>query len=113
MAYFPSLAPNQRSYDLGRHPVITQPGWAGGAVRFRTGPTRTGATLSLTFLNLTEIQAALIRSHYDTQGSGAVPFQLGSVTLSDPRYWVYVEPPQESHRSGAMIDVTVKLESTL
>jgi len=113
MAYFPPLAPNERSYDLGRHPVITQPGWAGGAVRFRTGPTRTGAALSLSFLNLSQTEAALIRSHFATQGSGAIPFQLGSITLSDPRYWVYLEPPQETHLSGSMIDVTVRLQAVI
>lgn len=113
MAFFPPLAPNERSYDLGRHPVLTQPGWAGGAIRFRTGPTRTGATLSFTFLNLSQNQCGLIRSHYATQYSGAVPFQLGSITLLDSRFWVYLEPPQETHRSGSMIDVTVRLQAVI
>lgn len=111
MAYFPVIEPDSRSYDLGRHPVVTQPGWAGGAVRFRTGPIRTGARLQLVFRNLSEAIANDIRTHYATQSSSAIPFGLSSTTMSDSRSWVYAEPPQQEHRSGNLMDVTVTLLS--
>jgi hypothetical protein len=111
MAYFPVLEPNERAYNLGRHPIVTQQGWAGGSVRFKIGPERTGATLTLTFLGLIPAQANAIRTHYATQLAGTVPFQLLTITWTDPRYWVYVEPPQETHRSGALVDSIVTLEA--
>ena len=54
MAVFPPYEPDERSYDLGAHPVVTQRGWAGGAMRFRTGSVRVGAQLRLTFRRLVE-----------------------------------------------------------
>lgn len=111
MAFFPALEPDERSYDLGSHPIVTQQGWAGGSVRFRTGTVRIGAVLTLRFLRLVASQAAAIRTHYRTQYSGSLQFQLVTTTLSDPRYWVYQEPPQEEHRSGGLFDVTVTLRA--
>jgi hypothetical protein len=111
MAYFPALEPNDRSYNLGAHPMVTQQGWAGGSVRFRTGPQRSGATLTLTFTNLVPSQANAIRTHYATQLSGAVPFQLLTITLTDSRFWTYVEAPEEIQRSGGLVDTIVKLEA--
>lgn len=111
MTVFPPYAPDKLSYDLGSYPIVTQDGWAGGAVRFRTGAARTQHELILAFRFLTAAAANQIRDHYRDQYSGAVPFQLGSITYSSSLYWVYAEPPEEVHRSGGLIDVAVRLRS--
>lgn len=111
MATFPPYEPNERSYDLGGHPIVTQQGWAGGTVRFRTGPSRTGQVLILTFRRLIAAAANDIRDHYRGQFSGTVPFQLGSITYSSAKFWVYDDRPEEVQRSGGLIDVVVRLRS--
>jgi hypothetical protein len=111
MAVFPPYEPDERSYDLGAHPVVTQQGWAGGAMRFRTGAVRTGAVIRLTFRRLVAAAAKDIADHYATQLSSAEPFQLTSSTLLDSRYWVYVDPPAETHTSGGLVDLAVTLRS--
>jgi hypothetical protein len=111
VAFFPPYEPNERSYDLGAHPVVTQEGWAGGAVRFRTGAVRTGVVLTLVFRRLIEAAAKDIRDHYRGQLSGTVPFQLGSITYSSSDQWVYDDRPQEVQSSGGLVDVVVRLRS--
>ena len=111
MALFPPYEPDERSYGLGAHPVVTQQGWAGGAMRFRTGSVRVGAPLRLTFRRLVEAAAKDIRDHYAGQFSSGQSFQLTSSTLLDSRYWVYVDPPAETHSSGGLVDMVVTLRS--
>ena len=111
MAIFPPYEPDERSYGLGAHPVVTQRGWAGGAMRFRTGSVRVGAPLRLTFRRLVEAAAKDIRDHYAGQLSSGQSFQLTDSTLLDSRYWVYVAPPAETHSSGGLVDMVVSLRS--
>jgi len=111
MAVFPPYEPDERSYDLGAHPVVTQQGWAGGAMRFRTGSVRVGAQLRLTFRRLVAAAAKDIRDHYAGQFSSGQPFQLTDSTLLDSRYWVYADPPAETHASGGLVDMVVTLRS--
>lgn len=111
MAVFPPYEPDERAYDLGSHPVVTQQGWAGGAMRFRTGTIRTGAVLRLTFRRLVAAAAVDIRDHYAGQFSSGEPFQLSDSTLLDSRFWVYEDAPSESHASGGLVDVAVTLRS--
>ena len=111
MAVFPPYEPDERSYGLGAHPVVTQQGWAGGAMRFRSGSVRTGAQLRLTFRRLVEAAAKDIRDHYAGQFSSGEPFQLTDSTLLDSRYWVYTDTPAETHASGGLVDLTVTLRS--
>jgi hypothetical protein len=111
MAVFPPYQPNERAYDLGAHPVVTQEGWAGGAMRFRTGGIRVGILLRLTFRRLVAAAATQIADHYATQFSSGEPFQLTDATLSDSRYWVYEDTPAETHLSGGLVDMTVTLRS--
>lgn len=111
MAVFPPYEPDERAYDLGAHPVVTQQDWAGGAMRFRTGTVRTGAVLRLTFRRLVAAAATQIADHYATQLSNGEPFQLTDATLSDSRFWIYEDPPAETHFSGGLVDMTVTLRS--
>ena len=111
MAVFPPYEPDERSYGLGAHPVVTQQGWAGGAMRFRTGSVRVGAPLRLTFRRLVEAAAKDIRDHYAGQFSSGQSFQLTDSTLMDSRYWVYADPPAETHASGGLVDMVVSLRS--
>lgn len=121
MATFPELEPNQRSYTMGRLPITVQEGWAGGAVRFRHGTTLAGHQLKLSYQHLTATQAALLRTHYRTQLGGYAPFALPSLVWagqSSPtnlvpavRQWRYASAPEETHLSGALVNVSVTLES--
>lgn len=123
MATFPSLEPTSRSYDLGSYPVSTQPGWAGGVVRFRHGTNPAGHRLQLGFDALTAAEAKLIRDHYRTQLGGMLSFSLSTTAwaghasmtdiVSGSTRWRYASPPEETHRSGSLIDVAVELEAMI
>jgi hypothetical protein len=76
MTAFPSYKSDERSYDLGVNPVMTQQGWACGTLRFRTGATRVGAVLRLTLRRLVAATVVDIRDHYAGQVSGGELFGL-------------------------------------
>jgi hypothetical protein len=93
---------------------------SGGKVRFNHGDEATGHDLALTFLDRSDAELAAIRDHYRGQGGGHVSFQLpaiiwqGHSTTSDvvpiEGRWKYAEPPEETHKSGGIHDVTVALQ---
>lgn len=123
MATFPALEPLTRSYDFGSYPISQRAVFAGGPVRFRHGTTPSGHGLQLGFSNLTAAEGQLIRDHYRAQQGGYLSFSLstdvwrGHDSMTDlvpsTTRWVYAEPPQETHKDGGMMDVTVSLVSVI
>lgn len=120
MATFPALEPATRSYRLGVFPITPQPAWAADAVRFRHGRQSHSLQLTLGYSLLTAAEATLIRSHWRTQAGGIEPFLLssqamlghgGSDIVPGGTLWRYTSPPQESHRSGGLVDLTVELQT--
>lgn len=123
MATFPSLEPDTRSYDFGRYPVTTQPGWAGGMVRFRHGTTPANHRLRLGFVNLSAAEAKLLRDHYRGQRGGFFSFGLSATVwqghssqtdlVPSTTFWRYAAQPEETHKSGSLVDVTMELEAVI
>ena len=122
MATFPALRPSARRYSMGVFPV-TQERLAAGDIRFLHGGTASGHTLELAFTWLTATEAALLRDHYRTQQGGQLPFSLsteawaGHTSQTDlvpaSTLWIYANPPEETHHSGSLFDVSVQLESVI
>lgn len=123
MAAFPALRPASRRYTFAQFPVTEERGFGGGSVRFLQGSTSSGLQLELGYELLTQAEAKLLRDHYRTQEGGFLPFALsaeawaGHTDLSTlaptTTQWVYADPPDESHRSGGLVDVTVQLVSVI
>ena len=117
MASFPNLEPSTRSYSLPRFPVTAQPAAPADPVLFLHGINPSGLLLELTYIGIPAVDAGLIRSHYMETSqpfrlSPAVSLGHGSLPIGTAgSLWVYAEPPQESHRSGNQLDVSVRLES--
>jgi hypothetical protein len=119
MAAFTAIVPSTRRYGFGLFPVTTETGFGGGSVRFLHGDTRYGVNLELVYETIDQDQAQEIRNHYRGQHGGARSFLLPNVIWaghSDPANivplgtaWVYAAEPAETHRSGLLFDVTVRL----
>ena len=119
MATFPAIEPDERSFDMGKFPMSASGSVGGDQVRFNHVEEATGHDLSLTFLDRSDLALEDIREHYRGQGSEHVSFQLPSIiwqghsTSSDivpiEGRWVYAGPPAETHKSGGIHDVDVRL----
>jgi hypothetical protein len=123
MANFPNLEPRSRRYNFGDHPITLQKAWGVSATRFSHGAAATGHRLTLAYELLTAAEAALVRTHYRDQRGGLIPFGLplavfrGNVSPTGPApdsmLWRYASVPQETHRVGSRVDLTVELEAVL
>ena len=92
-------------------------------VRFRHGTTPANHRLRLGFVNLSAAEAKLLRDHYRTQQGGYLAFSLsaeawaGHTTATDlvptTTLWRYSKPPEETHKNGGLVDVTVELVSVI
>jgi len=119
MARFPGLRPSKRRDGFGLFPVTTETGFGGGSVRFLHADNRYGTSLELGYETISQAEARQIRDHYRGQHGGARSFLLPNVIWaghSDPANivplgtaWVYAAEPSETHRSGLLFDVTVRL----
>lgn len=123
MATFPALRPASRRYSFGIYPISEERGFGGGSVRFKHGNISSSHDLELGFQLLTQSEAKLLRDHYRTQQGGYLPFSLsaeawaGHTSQTDlvpsTTLWVYAQPPEETHRSGGWVDVSVRLASVI
>jgi hypothetical protein len=121
MAVFPSLKPATRRYSMGVFPVTEERGFGGGSIRFRHGSTAYGHNLELGFVALTQAQAKLLRDHYRDQQGGYRSFSLsseawaGHTSFTDlvpiTTVWRYSAVPEEQHRPGGYVDVSVSMMS--
>lgn len=123
MATFPALRPAARRYSFAQFPVTEERGFGGGSVRFLHGSTSSGLQLELGYESLTQAEAKLLRDHYRGQQGGFLSFNLSteawaghtdlSVLAPAATQWIYTDPPEEAHRSGGLVDVTVQLRSVI
>ena len=123
MAVFPAIEPNGRAYDIaGDFPMQSEKAWPAGFLRFRTGLTELTAAnlpLDLSFLDLTEAQAASIDAHYRNQQGGTIPFTLPSITweghttdiVPTGTQWRYIGPPTIERQPGGLYSATISLQS--
>jgi hypothetical protein len=119
MATFPAIVPSRRRYGVGLFPVTTQTGFGGGSFRFLHGNRRYGIQLELGYEYLGQAEAQTLRDHYRGQDGGHRSFLLPNVIWSGHSSpanivplgtaWVYAEQPAETHRSGLLFDVGVRL----
>lgn len=117
MANFPALEPTERSYNLGIYPTSSAASFAAGDVRFSHGTDAYGHDLTLTFLDISATDAALIRDHHRGQEGSHRSFTIWSATWRghptvdvlvplDAR-WKYAAPPREIHRKGKLYGMAV------
>lgn len=120
MAAFPNIEPTARSYGLGAHPVEVAAFSSSDEVRFLQGGTSSGVPISLEFRDLSTADATAIRDHYLAQKehqSFTIPAHLWRTHASatdvvpSTHAYVYAGPPQESPRSGGLVDVAVSIIS--
>jgi hypothetical protein len=121
MATFPELEPAARSYDLGAFPLTEQASLSAGTVRFRHGTTATNFSLELEYVYLSDAEATLIRTHYQTQAGSYRSFMLPPIIWKGHSFsgnvfpvgtrWRYAETPEETHLSGGLVNLTVSLVS--
>jgi hypothetical protein len=119
MASFPAVRPSKRRYGFGLFPVTTESSFGGGSVRFLHGNTRYGVNLELIYETIGQVRAQEIRNHYRGQQGGARSFLLPNAIWaghSSPTNivpagtaWIYASEPEETHRSGLLFDLSVKL----
>jgi hypothetical protein len=123
MADFPALEPVRRAYTFGAFPVTEETGFGGGSVRFLHGSFNAGHELELQFEYITADEVKLVRDHYRGQQGSLLAFQLSAAAKAGNTHidslgatkllWKYAGPPEESHRSGNLFDLTVVLESVV
>ena len=114
MTAYPELLPAGFQYDLGGLNVSSEETIIGAPVLFRHSLRQSNYRLTLTYTNLTETQATLIRDHYvDQQGSHAtftLPTAIWGSTDVIPAdaLYRYAAEPEETQR-GVYTDITVEL----
>jgi hypothetical protein len=121
MSNFPSLRPATRQFSFGEYPVSMQTGFGGGTVRFLHGIGRSAVVMELTFQNLTQAEAKLIRDHYRIRQGSHQDFLLPDALWAGhsgtanivPRLtrWKYGSQPEETQKRGGYVDLTVSLIS--
>ena len=116
MSDFPSLAPNEISYDLGRL-NIGEVQTFGGPIRFRHSLQVNGNSFRLAYRGLSQTQVETLRRHYIENGGThgyfsvpAVAWGQYSAVAADAAYR-YAEPPVESHE-GLYYNVEITLRIT-
>jgi hypothetical protein len=120
MAAFPNIEPTARSYGLGAHPIEAAAFSSGDEVRFLHGATSSGVPIALEFRALSSTDATAIRDHYLSQKEHqafTIPAHLWRTHASatdvvpSTHAYVYAGRPQESPRSGGLVDVAVSIIS--
>jgi hypothetical protein len=114
MTTFPSLVPNEISFDHGQANVSEYESFGLGPIRFRHSQYINGQNLNLVYRGLSQASVELIRQHYKdvggTHGSFAAPTAIwGGAALpqSDSTYR-YADTPTEEH-TGLHYNVSVSL----
>jgi len=114
MTAYPELLPSGFEYDLGGLNVSSEDTLIGAPVLFRHSLRQSNYRLTLTYTNLVESQATLIRNHYVDSAGSNVSFTLPSaiwgstdVVPADALYR-YASKPEEVQR-GVYTDITVEI----
>lgn len=108
---------------MGQYPITEERGFAGGTIRFLHGAVSSRHTLQLGFIALTQTEAKSLRDHYRSQQGGFLAFALsaeawaGHSSMTDlvpsTTLWRYVQPPEETHGSGGLVNMTIQIESCI
>jgi hypothetical protein len=113
MPTFPSLVPDEISYDLGDLNISEASTVASGPVRFRHSLRNNGHGLQLTFRNRIESDVDLIRTHWNQSDGSHGYFEVPAVIWGEAEGVVaydalyrYASPPEEAQK-GVYFDVTV------
>lgn len=113
MTIFPSLVPNEISFDSGKSNISEVATFA-GPVRFRHSQRVNGHELRLTFRGLSQTAVESIRDHFiqnqGTHGYFAVPTALwgGLTVVNADSTYRYTAPPEEDH-TGLHYNVSISL----
>jgi hypothetical protein len=114
IANFPSLAPSARAWQPGTPPVGVFVGMAGTETRMRYGSKAVGATLSLTYAVLEEVDVWLVVNHHQL-AAGTEAFTLptavfaGMTTAPSGLTWRYGGAPTVTWLSPGLASVQVDL----
>ena len=79
---FPSLTPTSRDFSTGDYPVKAFRSQSGAEVRILYGTERIDAKLSLSFRNITDLQAQGFVSHFDETRGTYETFSLPNAVFS-------------------------------
>ena len=119
MSDFPWLRPATRQFSFGQYPVSLQTGFGGGTVRFLHGIGRSAVTMELTYENLTQAEAKLVRDHYRLRQGSHQDFLLPELIWAGhstaynivPQLsrWKYGAMPEETQKRGGYVDLAVTL----
>ena len=104
----PSITPSARNFTPGNFPIKEYKALSGKEIRIRYGNVRTEATLDLTYENITDAEASLFLSHYDSLQGTFTTFSIvnthvvfngwagtaGSLNSKQGTSWRYAEPSQ-------------------
>lgn len=113
MTVFPSLVPNEISFDSGRSNISEVATFA-GPVRFRHSQRVSGNALRFTFRGLNQAAVDSIRDHFisnqGTHGYFTVPLGLwgGLTAVNADSTYRYTTPPEEEH-TGLYYNVSISL----
>lgn len=115
MSDFPSVAPNDLNFDMGRL-NITEVATFAGPVRFRHSQRISGNRISLEYRGLSQQQIETFRAHFienqGTHGYFSVPQTIWgglSVASADASYR-YEAPPVETH-TGLFYNLSVSIRA--
>ena len=114
MTAFPELLPSRFQYDLGGLNVSTERTLVGAPVLFRHSLRQSNYRLTLTYENLLESEATLIRNHYVNSAGSHATFTLptafwgGADVIPASSLLRYESEPRETQR-GVYTDITVDL----
>ena len=126
---FPSVKPSSRSYEPGDYPSNTFESLDGTKTHLRFGNKRLNATLTLSFNNIEDSDAALILANYENVNSDwdYVTFNRGHATsgITDSNLlsylresgsslkWRYSEPPKVTSVYPGISNVTCSFVACL
>ena len=114
MTTFPSLVPNEISFDQGKANISEYNSFGLGPIRFRHSQYVNGQNLSLTYRGLSQANVELIRQHYKdvggTHGSFSAPTAIwgGAGLPQSDSIYRYADTPTEEH-TGLHYNVSVTL----
>lgn len=114
MNAFPELLPSELQYDLGGLNVTEEETLNGAPVLFRHSLKQSNYAVTLTFTDLLEAEATLIRNHYlDAAGNHrtfTVPTAIwgGSDVVPSTALYRYRSKPEEEQR-GVYTDMSVEI----
>jgi hypothetical protein len=118
MSLFPPLEPDRRPLVMGGFPSTREEfGPTSSPVMFDHGGGEYERGITLEYLDRADADVQLIRDHHAAMGGSHKPFLLSAeagLGITDELingFWTYLEPPQEEHKRGGLIDVTVRLVS--